>query len=222
MNVNKHAAYFDPNTVTDPIHVIGVGAIGSTFCELLARLGIPAINIYDFDTVEEHNVANQLYTSSQIGTLKTTALKNMLLEINPLLECTCFDKGYRAGMSLSGIVILAVDSIDLRKEIVTAQMYNPNVKLIMDFRMRLEDAQHYAADWSNEKQRKNLLATMQFTEEEAREATPVNACGSTLAIAPTIRTVTSAGAANLINFWLGKPIKNTVLVNPFAFSTAAF
>ena len=66
--------FFDPTTVRDSVHVIGVGAIGSIVVEQLVRLGFEHIHIYDFDTVTDYNVTNQLYRTIDIGEKKTTAL----------------------------------------------------------------------------------------------------------------------------------------------------
>ena len=62
MNLSKSLEYFDPlNTVKGAIHVIGIGAMGSRVAELLARLGIKKIHIWDMDVVEDKNIANQAY-----------------------------------------------------------------------------------------------------------------------------------------------------------------
>ena len=72
MNLSKSLEYFDPiNDVTAPVHVIGVGAMGSRVVELLVRLGIPKIHIWDMDIVEDKNITNQLYFTTQIGMKKT-------------------------------------------------------------------------------------------------------------------------------------------------------
>ena len=34
MNLNKHYEFFNPMSVTDEIHIIGCGAIGSTIAEM--------------------------------------------------------------------------------------------------------------------------------------------------------------------------------------------
>lgn len=83
MNLVKHMEFFDPTTVRDSVHVIGVGAIGSIVVEQLVRLGFENIHIYDFDTVTDYNVTNQLYRTIDIGEKKTTALIDMCKAINP-------------------------------------------------------------------------------------------------------------------------------------------
>ena len=62
MNLSKSLEYFDPlNQVDGAIHIIGVGAMGSRVAELLARLGIRKIHVWDMDTVEDKNITNQAY-----------------------------------------------------------------------------------------------------------------------------------------------------------------
>ena len=101
-------------------------------------------------------------------------------------------------------------------------MDSPYVKAMFDFRTRLEDAQHYAADWSNDDMKKDLLASMQFTHEEAKEETPVSACNVTLSVCPTVRIICAYGVANFMNFWNGKPLKKLILADAFKFDVMAF
>ena len=60
------------------IHIIGCGSVGSTLAELLARLGLTKITLYDFDTVEPKNLANQLFRQEHINMTKVDALTSML------------------------------------------------------------------------------------------------------------------------------------------------
>lgn len=221
LNLNKHLEFFDPNNdIKAPIHIIGCGAIGSVLIEMLARLGIPELHIYDFDKVEPANVTNQMFFNHQIGVAKETAIQATAEAINPSIKFIAHGKYHT--QRLEGYIFLCVDNIDLRREIATAQQYNPYVKAMFDFRMRLTDAQHYAADWSNPKSIEEFLDTMQFTHEEAMVATPVSACGSTLSISPTVRTIVSFGVANFINFTKGQSLKKLILVDPFHFMLDAF
>ena len=60
MDLAKQSEYFNPINVTDEIHIIGLGAIGSTLAEQLARMGFTNFYIYDFDRIEEKNIVNQI------------------------------------------------------------------------------------------------------------------------------------------------------------------
>jgi molybdopterin/thiamine biosynthesis adenylyltransferase len=214
MDLQKHLDYFNPMQIDKPIHVIGVGAIGSHVVEQLVRLGIEDLNLYDFDEVDAHNIANQMYTSSQIGLSKLQACAQYLHEINPDITLHLNPEGWK-DQQLRGYVFLCVDNIDLRRAIAEQHKYSMDVLAMYDFRMGLEDAQAYAADWSKEEQKKQFLSTMDFTHEEAKDATPVSACGTTLSVLPTVKTIVSFGVANFINFVKTGLMKKMILINAF-------
>lgn len=219
MNINKHKDFFDPSMLEEDIHIIGCGAVGSTIAEMFARIGCSDIHLWDMDVVTAHNIANQMFRDKDIDQPKVTALEDIMKEINPAIKLTLHEQGYQKVYDkhplLTGYVFLCVDNIDLRREIVEAHLGNPNIKAMFDCRMRLTDAQHYAANWADAKQKENLLATMQFSHEEAKEATPISACGTTLSIVPTVRTLCSVCVANMINFFRTGSINTMVLVDPF-------
>ena len=60
------------------ITLVGAGGIGSWTALLLSRLSPYKINIYDYDTIEPENLAGQLYSSRQIGLLKSAAISQIL------------------------------------------------------------------------------------------------------------------------------------------------
>lgn len=218
MNLNKHLEFLEPTAYRKQIHIIGVGAIGSRIAEVLTRLGFTDLHIYDFDKVEDGNITNQLYTFHDIGELKTDALSKKLLEINPHIKVT--SHGAYIKQKLKGTVFLCVDSIELRREIIQAQVTNTNIDLMLDTRMRLTDAQGYTAVWNNAKHIEALLNTMQFNDED--DLTPLSVCGTTLSVAPTILTIVSYQIMNFILYIKGLPIKQVVLTDVMEFQTQAF
>ena len=221
MNLIKQIEFFDPININAAVHVIGVGAIGSHVAEQLARMGLPAMTLWDFDTVDEHNIPNQLYGHGDIGFPKVDMLAAQLLNINPDILIRK-RKRWDPSLPLNGYVFLCVDNITVRQQVVDTYMYTNTVKGIFDFRMRLTDAQHYAGVPGNEKEMKNLRATMEFTEEEAKAATPVSACGSSLAVLPTIKMVTAVGVANFMNLVKTGDLKTMILIDAFEPSVQAF
>jgi len=212
--IEKFAGFFDPSIVKDKVHIIGCGAIGSTLAIQLTRCGLTDITLWDFDIVQPHNLANQQFRYADIGEAKVASLHQIMLEINPQIKV--YYKDRYTDEQLSGYVFMAVDSIDVRKQIVKSNMYNQSVKAVFDFRMRLKDAQHYGANWNIKEDKDNLLKTMDFTQEEADAATPVNACGMTMSIIPTVETVVAVGVGNFINY-LHDPatLRKFIMVNPF-------
>lgn len=197
MNLNKSLEFFNPVNVDAPIHVIGIGAMGSRIAELLVRLGVERINIWDMDTVDAHNITNQLYFHKQIGMTKTDALEEILTSINPTLKV--IKHGEWKDNTLGGYIFLCVDNIDLRRTI-TEKCYNSEaVKGMFDCRMRLTDAQSYGANWKDESQKKMFLNTMDFSHDEAKDATPVSACGTTLSVASTVVSTAAFTVSNFMN-----------------------
>ena len=130
MDLSKSFEYFDPNAVDGKCHIIGCGSVGSTIAENLARLGITKFVLYDFDIVEPHNLANQMFVNADIKKPKIEATKRIITDINPEAESTIelHPEGY-TGQKLNGYVFLAVDNIDLRRDICTKQKQNQNIKL---------------------------------------------------------------------------------------------
>ena len=223
MDLSKSYEYFQPEKDRSRIHIIGCGSVGSTVAENLARMGVTKLTLWDFDVVESKNVVNQMFTQNDIGRPKVEALKDILIAINPEIEqeIELCPNGWQ-GKLLSGYLFLCVDNIDLRREIVTKHMDTPFVKAVFDFRTGLENAQHYAADWTNLGMKKDLLGSMNFSHEEAKEETPVSACNVTLGVCPTVRIICAYGVSNFINFVRGKPLKKVILADAFNFDVMAF
>lgn len=214
MNLNKHLEFLEPAKYNKQIHIIGVGAVGSRIGEQIARLGFDNVVIYDFDTVEDVNIPNQLFIQEDIGKSKVDAMEKHLLGINPRMKIRKMPKGFH-GQPLSGTVFLAVDSIDLRRSIVSDNLHNNNIDIMFDGRMRLTDAQYYGAVWSSVAQREILLDSMQFTDADAEKATPVSACGSSLSVVPTVVCLASFAVSNFINFLKGEDVVNMAFIDPF-------
>lgn len=223
MDLSKSYEFFQPEKDNSRIHVVGCGSVGSTVAEMLARCGLTKISLWDFDVVEPKNLANQIFRQCDIGKPKVDALLSILQDINPdITNDLKLEPNGWTGQTLSGYVFLCVDNIELRKQIVEKHFSNPYVKAMFDFRTRLEDAQHYAADWSDYKMKQDFLNSMNFSHDEAKEETPVSACNVTLSVCPTVRIICAYGISNFMNFWNGKPLKKLILADAFNFMLDAF
>jgi len=98
--------------------VFGVGGVGSWCAESLVRSGIRNLTIVDSDRVCITNVNRQLQATLQtVGKVKTDALRERLLTINPHARVTALQKIYTAGTAddfdLNGYdyIIDAIDSL---------------------------------------------------------------------------------------------------------------
>ena len=217
MDLNKSLEFFDPKKVKGYCHVIGCGSIGSNVAELLTRYGIEDIVLWDFDTVEPHNIANQLFTEEDVGKPKTQALAELLYKINPKLKKTLKIKEKWNENILSDYVFMCVDSVDVRRSIVEINRYNPSIKAVFDFRTTLLEGQCYFADWKNTKQKKSLLTSLQFTHEEAKANTPVSACGFELSVSPVVKMCSIMGVVNFTNFINEVETKHLILCQPYSY-----
>lgn len=221
MNLNKSKEFFDPEKVKKTCHIIGCGSIGSNVAELLVRQGVEDITIWDMDTVEPHNIVNQLFNETHIGMPKTAALSKILYDINPKLKHTLKIKGKYTNETLSGFIFMCVDSVEVRQKIVDSNNFNKSIEVIFDFRTTLLQGQSYAANWSLTKDRKSLRESLDFTHEEAKENSPVSACGFELSVAPVVKMTAQMGICNFTNYINGNPLKHLMICEPYSFFVEA-
>lgn len=189
--------------------------MGAAISELLLRLGVRRLILWDADTVAPHNMGNQFFRNSDIGKKKNEALAEILKTINPEVEielkgfCTVSEK-------VTGYIFLCIDNIDVRRELCTKWKTNPLIKFICDGRMGLTSGNIYTADWSHLESKKNLIASMQYTHEEVLAETPVSACGLTLSVVITPRVVAALMVSNWIKFVNTKTYKRMMQVDGYA------
>ncbi|MDR3586824.1 MAG: sulfur carrier protein ThiS adenylyltransferase ThiF [Desulfosporosinus sp.] len=69
-----------------PVGIAGLGGLGSNVAWHLVRCGFSHLVLADFDRVEASNLNRQAYFPDQLGLLKTEALAETLLRINPDLH----------------------------------------------------------------------------------------------------------------------------------------
>lgn len=223
MDLSKSYDFFQPEKDDARIHIVGCGSVGSTVAENLARCGVTNMTLWDFDKVEPHNISNQMFRIKDVGKLKVDAVKEILTDINPdIVDVIELKPDGWNGKLMSGYIFLCVDNIELRREIVKKHMDSPYVKAVFDFRTLLESAQHYAADWLDYKMKQDLLNSMQFSHDEAKEETPVSACGVTLGVATVVRMIAAYGVNNYINFVKGNGIKKFMNIDGFKMVLDAF
>jgi hypothetical protein len=71
----KDAPWFPRNN--EICMVGGAGGIGSWLCYFLTKIGF-RVNLYDFDTVEDHNLGGQIFFQADLGKTKVTAVANVV------------------------------------------------------------------------------------------------------------------------------------------------
>ena len=72
------------------VAVFGVGGVGGFAAEALARAGVGEITLIDSDRVSESNINRQIIAlSSTVGMLKTDAMMQRIVDINPSIKVNC-------------------------------------------------------------------------------------------------------------------------------------
>jgi sulfur carrier protein ThiS adenylyltransferase len=103
--------------------VIGVGAIGRQVALQLAAMGVPAMTLYDPETVGPENLAAQAYWESDLGGPKVHATANVCHEQFPRLELHARAERFHRRMMRSWpaeratAAFCCVDAIATRKSI---------------------------------------------------------------------------------------------------------
>lgn len=72
------------------VGIAGLGGLGSAVSIALARVGVGALVLVDFDVVEPSNLNRQHYFVDQIGLQKTEALSSTLKRINPFFKLEAY------------------------------------------------------------------------------------------------------------------------------------
>ena len=105
--------------------IFGIGGVGSWCAESLIRSGIQHMTLVDSDRICITNINRQLHaTMKTVGEVKTDALKNRLLEINPNAEITTFQRIYNRDNHASfeiekyDFIIDAIDSLSNKTHLI--------------------------------------------------------------------------------------------------------
>ncbi|MEI8112985.1 MAG: tRNA threonylcarbamoyladenosine dehydratase [Bacteroidia bacterium] len=105
--------------------IFGIGGVGSWCAESLVRTGIRHLTLVDSDRVCITNINRQIHaTTLTVGEVKTDALKNRLLEINPSAEIQTLQKIYEPENSDSfdldsyDYIIDAIDSLSNKIDLI--------------------------------------------------------------------------------------------------------
>lgn len=153
----RHASIYDPEQYKDKrVAVIGVGTIGSHLALTLARMQVPMI-LYDFDTIEAHNLATQSYTKYDIGQYKVDAVKKQcdLIGHDEVIArkeaFNTFDSEGTDIVTPHSIIVSCVDSIEARRAIAAALIEAGDIRPVHDGRVGAEQVEVYryasAAEW---------------------------------------------------------------------------
>jgi sulfur carrier protein ThiS adenylyltransferase len=94
--------------------VVGVGAIGRQVALQLASMGLPRIQLIDFDTVDETNITTQGYGQHDLLQPKVEACRLTMANIDPDINVVTIPDRYRPTHVAGEAVFCCVDSITAR------------------------------------------------------------------------------------------------------------
>lgn len=95
--------------------VIGVGAVGRQVALQLTAMGIPWLQLIDFDTVEESNIASQGYCEADLGRPKIDATAQACWRINGELSIHTTNGRFKRSSDIGETIFCCVDSIETRR-----------------------------------------------------------------------------------------------------------
>ncbi len=90
----------------------------------LASLGVPRLQLVDFDTVEPGNITTQGYCQADLGQAKVAATAGSIASLDPAIKVEAVCDRFRPWLSLSEIMFCCVDSMDTRAAIWRAAAKN--------------------------------------------------------------------------------------------------
>ena len=97
--------------------VIGVGAIGRQVALQLAAIGVPSIQLVDFDVVDLANITTQGYLADDVDRPKVLATAEAIRRLDNSIQIETVQDRYRAKMEIGQAVFCCVDSISARTAI---------------------------------------------------------------------------------------------------------
>lgn len=93
----------------------GLGGIGTYLAFLLSRMHPASVFIYDDDTVETVNLSGQMFSSNDVGTLKTTAVRNMMRSFSGYGDVFAVEDRFTSSSQPGNIMICGFDNMQARK-----------------------------------------------------------------------------------------------------------
>lgn len=179
--------------------VIGAGAIGSAVVVQLSKMGARNITVYDFDRLEDHNFASQMYPISENGKPKVLALKSVAKDYG---ECDIVaeNRPWTDGADKTDVVLCCVDNMDVRKRIF--DYYKDKAQFFVDGRMSAMVFRVYGVDYSSPEQIAYYEASLFPQDKAAKEK-----CGEK-SIIFTVGSVASQVVTQVF-LWLNKDYRPT-------------
>ena len=198
MDYRKQINLIDAEEVNVPINVIGCGALGSWLVLFLLKMGFKNIKVYVFENIEEHNMPNQCCSENQIVMAKLDAMDSLCKMFNKDAEERIKFVNQKITLKevwdMEGIILCAVDSMRVRKEIYMNSIKRKDCDLFIEARLSIWGAYVYTLTQNTifEKYEETL-----YDDEEAE----VSPCGVSQTALPSAVNAASIMIMQMIQ-WL--------------------
>lgn len=216
----RHQSIFSPAEFGNKrVDVIGAGATGSAVALHLAKLGVSNLHVWDFDTVEAHNLANQVYGTAHIGMPKVEALKHIIKDFADI-EITAHNEAVTKGMRLPAkFVFLLTDSMESRKDIGETLKLNFVTEAVIETRMGTESGFIFTFNPNKPRQYEQWAETL--WEDAVAET---SACGTAITVGATANLIAAHAVWQFIKASKGEELDNQIMVatRPYIIQTRQF
>ncbi|MDR2541618.1 MAG: ThiF family adenylyltransferase [Candidatus Peribacteria bacterium] len=193
----RHQSVFDAGVFGNlRVDVIGCGATGSQIAMQLAKLGIKNLHLWDFDIVEAHNCANQLFYLDDVDKQKVEALGEHIQRATGLSP-TLHNERVDGSQELGDVVFLLTDTMSSRKEIWENGIADSlTIKLMIETRMGVDDGKIYTINPQD-------IAEGEFWESTLCEDTKTlpSACGGKTSVGPTASLICGCAVWSFIQWF---------------------
>lgn len=210
IDVSRHEEIFHPvRWGRRRVDVIGLGATGSKVAMSLAKLGVQNLHLWDHDTVEDHNLANQIYDREDVGAAKAAALQH---HIEAATGTTAHTHGAwtpEHARDVGDVVFMMADTMAVRNEFFQANRMNPRVSLVVDSRLGATHG-HILTYRPGKKESLDRYASQLYSDDDA--ITEVSECGTAITVGPTADIISGYIVWALIRFAGGGEIEPEIAV----------
>lgn len=180
IDISRHMSVFNAEDFDKRVDVIGCGAVGSHIVLMLTKLGIQNVHVWDFDEVEEHNIANQVFGLPHIGMPKVDAAHRLMKGLTGI-EIQAHNKEVGGDEDLGNVVFIATDTMKSRKEIWDKAVKYKATEALIECRMGADNARIYLVNPMDPTHVKKYEGSLSYDDDESEESL----CGSRTTVGPT-------------------------------------
>ena len=195
VNPMRHIEVFNPDTWGDRlIDVIGAGATGSYVGFRLAKLGVMKLRVWDFDTIESHNIGNQGYGINDIGRPKVEVLAERIFRDSGL-KIDARNEKFVGQERLGHTVFLLTDSMESRRSIFKKSVrFKTGTKQLIETRMGKQHGNVYSINPST------MFEVKAYEKTLAVDGEPeLSACGTPISVGTTAEIIANMAVDQLIH-----------------------